>query len=287
MNRCISQVFVPILAFLISAESRADAIGDASDIAAEWIKWCIETKTEMSNLHVFDTKAEHAKDVEKLSDVNFVKFDSLLIPVPSSQVADVTLDTSSRKNVSLKFTYESSLRITAYVQEPEYIGDVFDRFFIQLPDVVEDYISTTFGSSAGFTASQFQQNLSYFDLTMRGQKLATTDIKCDATSLVEDLVKIPSLLAAGSADYSASKSGKDVTYWSQNGMLGIISRQARRFSVGDENLRVFWRGDFQQGDSQYTVLMSFDAVDATRFDHLGGLLANPEGKASSEIVRSE
>lgn len=269
----VSLLFILILFFSFPIYAKEEI--DRNSIEGVWHDWCATIKAELKSAYVFNTRANNPSMGSSGGAVRFVDFDSLIIPVPEEEAKKISIKHGDSGYATFKLFYESGLRISVSRKNSEIITDVFERFSIDLPAEIANYLSSKYGGGPEPHWGIFQQPVSFLDLRISGFRLTPDDLNCDAKFIEETLEKIPRILAAASSDFSASQSGKDVAFWSENGISGVITRQEEAFSPASEKLRTIWSGEFMKGSSTYQVLISFFSDDSETFDFLGYHLAKP------------
>lgn len=265
---------------LLSMMLSIDATDAARDIRKnqfqkEWHEWCNAAKHELSDLVVFDASAEYLDKQIAADGVDFIKFVSVRVPYITAGDPEITIKEVREGVTSLRVSYESGLRIEAAPMMRNPIHNVFERLVPELSEAVNAYVVEKYGSLEGFTTSHFGKGPDFVRLRFEGHKFTTADIDCSTVNLDETLKKIPMIMAAANADYAAAKAGEDVTYWSENEVPGIVTRQQEQFAAGEHGIRVLWQGEFIDADDIYQVIISFGIEDQDRYDRLGQLLAHP------------
>lgn len=273
-----SKIFVGVLLVLLFASPYAlyaEVKIDRGLTDKVWHEWCASLKAELKSGYVFDTRAKKPPGNPSGRTASFIEFDSLIVPVPEEKPKKMSIAHRDSGYATLDLSYESGLQILVSRKKKEVINDVFERFSIDMPGSIMNYLSSKYGSGHELIRAIYKQPVSFLDLRISGFRLTTDDLSCDAKSIEDTLAKIPMVLAAASSDFSASQAGEDVAFWSENSMPGVITRQKEAFSPASERLRVIWSGEFMGDTSTYQVFISFYLDDSETFDFLGYYLANP------------
>lgn len=240
-----------------------------------WDMWCTNIRQELLDAHIFDTNADKIGLVEKPEGISFFQYGPISVPYVINEFPKISISEIGDPRTGIVIEYDSGITITVFGKQLDALDNVFEHFSINLPLEIEGHVTKYFSSLKKFTEEMFDQPLSVLDLMISGYKLTPIDLECSKTSIFHDLVRLPKILAAGSADYSAIKAGNDIAYWSSNALTGVVSRQAESFGLGGNEPRVLWTGRFADGMQGYTVIISFKAKDINQYDVLGKLLANP------------
>jgi len=242
---------------------------------AEWIEVCTEMKQEISELLVFNTRAEDPVAPSNEFTVKFVDVNGLLIPYPDNDEFDISSRTNEMFSFSLRLKFSDGLEIIVIREEYSVLEDTFATIFPNLSSELVAFLIKEYISDNVQLQSLYRSSVSSQELRLKGYKYTVEDIGCKEDSVAHDLETWPALLSAGSADFRAISEGKDIAFFSMNKFDGIIARQQPIFGSEGSPPEIIWSGQFLDEKWFYTVSISYPEKLNESYGSLGAYLAAP------------